>query len=116
MRRSRNNFFKRKFKFNSNRYTNFNKSNNDIYCNIDNINIIKLKLKASDYIENANFGFEFENSINTKTCYKLKARSINDKEIYTKNYRHFHGLKIVLTNFANLSSQVGSNHTRSPRG
>ena len=101
MRRSRNNFFKRKFKFNSNRYTNFNKPNNDISCNIDNINIIKLNKKASDYIENANFGFEFENSINTKTCYKLKARSINDKEIYTKNYRHFHGLKIVLTNSKN---------------
>ena len=101
MRRSRNNFFKRKFKFNSISYTNFNKSNNDISCNIDNINIIKLNLKASNYIENANFGFEFENSINTKTCNKLKARSINDKEIYTKNYHHFHALKIVLTNFKN---------------
>ena len=109
MRRSRNNFFKRKFKFNSNRYTNFNKSNNDISCDIDNINIIKLNLKASDYIENANFGFEFENSINTKTCYKLKARSINDKEIYTKNYRHFHGLKIVLTNFKNNNMFFKSN-------
>ena len=50
--------------------------------------------KASDNIENANFGFEFENSIITKTYYKLKAKSINDKRIYTKNYRQFYALKI----------------------
>ena len=57
--------------------------------------------KASDNIENANFGFEFENSIITKTYYKLKAKSINDKRIYTKNYRQFYALKIILINSYN---------------
>ena len=39
----------------------YNNNHND--CKIEDLNIIMLDEKASNSIENANFGFEFENSV-----------------------------------------------------
>ena len=62
-----------------------------LYINITNE-------QFADSIENKDYGNEFENFICTKSCVKLKIKSINNKKIYTKQYRHFAGLKVLLIN------------------
>lgn len=62
----------------------------------DKIRIEKQHKKNFPNEKNTNFGTEFENSIITKSCVNLKIKSINDKSIFTKQYRHFGGLKILL--------------------
>ena len=52
--------------------------------------------KCSYFIENANFDFEYENTICTKSCINLKIKSINEKKLYTREYKHFWGLKLIL--------------------
>ena len=46
--------------------------------------------------QNDKYGIEYENSIVTKSCVNLGVKSINDPNIYTKQYRHFAGLKLLL--------------------
>lgn len=72
-----------------------NNNNNEI--SIDNLKILKTEIKSSDFIENKNCGNDFEQSISLKSCIFLPVNSINDKEIYTKEYRHFYALKIIIT-------------------
>ena len=62
----------------------------------DKIRIEKRHEKSFTQEENNNFGTYFENSIVTKSCANLKIESIKDKNIFTKQYRHFIGLKILL--------------------
>ena len=62
-----------------------------LYINITNE-------QFADSIENKDYGNEFENFICTKSCVNLKIKSINNKKIYTKQYRHFAGLKVLLIN------------------
>ena len=62
----------------------------------DKIRIVKQHKKNFPFEKNTNFGTEFENSIITKSCVNLKIKSINDKSIFSKQYRHFAGLKILL--------------------
>ena len=72
---------------------------NTNYGQIDYIDYLSLSLteeKCSDFIENANFGFEYENTICTKSCINLKIKSINEKRLYTRRYKHFFGLKLIL--------------------
>lgn len=64
---------------------------------IEELKISMMKQKCSNYLENANFGTEFENCICPKTCINTKAQSINEKTVYTKKYRKFFGLKILVT-------------------
>ena len=62
----------------------------------DKIRIEKQHIKNFPNEQNNNFGTEYENSIITKSCVNLKIKSINDKSIFSKQYRHFAGLKILL--------------------
>ena len=83
------------------RYTPFNDYQNDNSIKYDNyieqLQITMMPNKCLDYIENANFGPEFENCICTKTCINMKVKSINEKKVYTKECRKFYGLKILIT-------------------
>ena len=63
---------------------------------IDKLNIEKVDEKCTNVIENKYYGTEYENTLVTKTCVNLKVKSINDKDIYSEQYRHFGGLKILL--------------------
>ena len=56
----------------------------------------KTNKRESASKENKNYGIEYENSICTKSCVFLKIKSINDINIYSKQYRHFSGLKLLL--------------------
>ena len=62
----------------------------------DKIIITKQNKKYSSYEGNNNFGTDFENTIVTKSCVNLKIKSINDRNIFTKQYRHFAGIKLLL--------------------
>ena len=74
-----------------------NNDNNEI--SIDNLKILKTDMKSSDFVENKNYCNDFEQSISLKSNIFLPVSSINDKEIYTKEYRHFYALKIIITNY-----------------
>ena len=78
-----------------NDYQNDNLNKYDNY--IEQLQITIMENKCSDYIENINFGTEFENSICTKTCINMKVKSINEKKVYTKECRKFYWLKILIT-------------------
>lgn len=63
---------------------------------IDELIIEKTEEKYLHGKPNDKYGIEFENSIITKSCVNLCLRSINDPNIYTKEYRHFAGIKLLL--------------------
>ena len=72
---------------------------NKYYSQINYTDYLSLKPteeKSTDFIENANFGFEYEDTICTKSCVNLKIKSINEKKLYTREYKHFWGLKLIL--------------------
>lgn len=80
----------------------FNKKSDRFFKkNSEMVNKLKIN-KTNNYILNSqtnnNFGFEFEDSIISKTLINLNVKSINDTSIYTKQYRHFFGLKILIVN------------------
>lgn len=79
--------------FNEQIKNNFNNGNNII----DNLTIISTNYRCSNFIEkNVNYGVEFEHSIAIKSCLNLNIHSINNNQIYTKEYRKFYGLKLVV--------------------
>ena len=63
---------------------------------IDKLMIEKTSEKSNDNIQNNTYGTYFENSINTKSCVNLNIKSINDRNVFPKEYRHFSGLKLIL--------------------
>jgi len=63
---------------------------------IDKMKIEKQEEKCFSFGINYNFETDFENAIVTKSCVNLKIKSIKDKNIFTKQYRHFSGLKVLL--------------------
>lgn len=63
---------------------------------IDKMRIEKQEKKCFFHGINNNFGTDFENTIVTKSCVNLKIKSVNDNNIFTKQYRHFSGLKLLL--------------------
>lgn len=66
---------------------------------IDDLYVTLTKKKCIyDFIENKDFGHEFENIICNKSCIHLNIQSINEKKIYTKEYKYFYGLKLLLIN------------------
>jgi len=66
---------------------------------IDDLNVTLTKKKCIyDFIENKDFGHQFENIICNKSCIHLNIQSINEKNIYTKEYKYFYGLKLLLIN------------------
>ena len=79
---------------------NFNEHNKSYINNsnniIDDLTISSTNYRCSNFVENANYGFEFEHSISTKSCLNLNIHSINNNQIYTKEYRKFYGLKLVV--------------------
>lgn len=72
-----------------------NNYNNEI--SIDNLTILKTQIKSSNFVENKNYGNDFEQSKSLKSSIYLPVSSINDKEIFTKEYRHFYALKMIIT-------------------
>ena len=75
-------------------YQHYNNYQNDDYIN--QIEIIMTKKKYTDDVENINFGTEYEDCICTKTSINLKAKSINERKVFTREYRIFHGIKILI--------------------
>ena len=69
---------------------------------IEELAVKKIDEKCCDYVENKDFGNEYENCIITKSCLHLKVKSINDKKIYTRQRRHLFGLKLLLINKKNV--------------
>ena len=78
--------------FNEQIKNNFNNGNNII----DNLTITSTNYRCSNFVENVNYGVESEHSISTKSCLNLNIHSINNNQIYTKKYRKFYGLKLVV--------------------
>ena len=67
--------------------------------NIDKLNIFRTNMKSSNYMQNEDSGDNFEESLSLKSIIKLPIYSINDEDnIYTRQYRHFFGLKVIVTN------------------
>ena len=60
---------------------NFNEHNKSYINNsnniIDDLTISSTNYRCSNFVENANYGFEFEHSISTKSCLNLNIHSIN---------------------------------------
>ena len=75
------------------KYKNYINNSNNIS---DNLTITSTNYRCSNFIENFNYGVEFEHSISTKSCLNLNIHSINNNHIYTKGYRKFYGLKLVV--------------------
>ena len=78
---------------------NYYKENKNIILNnniIDELKISSTNFICSDFIENPDYGTEFEHTISTKSCLHLDIHSINSKKIFTKQNRKFFGLKLVV--------------------
>ena len=78
---------------------NYYKENKNIILNnniIDKLKISSTNFTCSDFIENPDYGTEFEHTISTKSCLHLDIHSINSKKIFTKQNRKFFGLKLVV--------------------
>ena len=77
----------------------YNEDNKNIILNnniIDELKISSTNFTCSDFIENPDYGTEFEHTISTKSCLHLDIHSINSKKIFTKQNRKFFGLKLVV--------------------
>ena len=66
----------------------------------------KIDEKCCDYVENKEFGNEYENCIITKSFIHLKVKPINDKKIYTRKGKHLSGLKLLLINKNNMPNNI----------
>ena len=75
---------------------------NDDYS-FNNWKIIKTNKDNNRSPENDKYGHEFEDSIAIKSLYHLKIHSINDRNVYTKEYRKLFGLKLVIIEGQNYS-------------
>ena len=80
--------------YNNDNIYNYNNDNNII----EKLNIIETNFKSSDYIQNKEYGYEFEQSISLKSCLFLPISSIKEDKIFTKEYRYFYGLKLIIIN------------------
>ena len=74
-------------------YENYKESEEEI---IDRLYVINTGIKCSNYIQNPKYGYDFEHAIATKSLFFLPLRSINDINLYTKEYRHLYALKLVI--------------------
>ena len=75
---------------------------NDDYS-FNNWKIIKTNKDNNRPQENDKYRYEFEDSIAIKSLYHLKIHSINDRNVYTKEYRKLFGLKLVIIEDQNYS-------------
>ena len=75
---------------------------NDEYS-FNNWKIIKTNKDNNRPPENDKYRHEFEDSIAIKSLYHLKIHSINDRNVYTKEYRKLFGLKLVIIEGQNYS-------------
>lgn len=90
----------RSTKYYNNNKNNKNTDNNNDKDNniIDKLSIIETNEKSSSYTQNVDYGYNFEQSISVKSSLFLPVISINDNNIYTRQYRHFYALKVVIIN------------------
>ena len=75
---------------------------NDEYS-FNNWKIIKTNKDNNRPQENDKYRHKFEDSIAIKSLYHLKIHSINDRNVYTKEYRKLFGLKLVIIEDQNYS-------------
>ena len=107
-RRGRKNNFSNINSYRNNNYNiNYNQIKhrnnfNDDYS-FNNWKIIKTNKDNNRSPENDKYGHEFEDSIAIKSLYHLKIHSINDRNVYTKEYRKLFGLKLVIIEDQNYS-------------
>ena len=107
-RRGRKNNYSNRNSYRNNNYNiNYNQiiyrnNFNDEYS-FNNWKIIKTNKDNNRSPENDKYGHEFEDSIAIKSLYHLKIHSINDRNVYTKEYRKLFGLKLVIIEDQNYS-------------
>ena len=75
---------------------------NDEYS-FNNWKIIKTNKDNNRPQENDKYRHKFEDSIAIKSLYHLQIHSINDRNVYTKEYRKLFGLKLVIIEGQNYS-------------
>ena len=107
-RRGRKNNYSNRNSYRNNNYNiNYNQIKyrnnfNDDYS-FNNWKIIKTNKDNNRPQENDKYRYEFEDSIAIKSLYHLKIHSINDRNVYTKEYRKLFGLKLVIIEDQNYS-------------
>ena len=68
--------------------------------------ITKSKYKSENDAQNKNYGIEYEDTIVTKSFVNLNIKSINERKVYTRQYRHFFGLKVIMLNKKIISYNI----------
>ena len=107
-RRGRKNNYSNRNSYRNNNYNiNYNQiiyrnNFNDEYS-FNNWKIIKTNKDNNGPQENDKYRYEFDDSIAIKSLYHLKIHSINDRNVYTKEYRKLFGLKLVIIEGQNYS-------------
>ena len=96
-----NSYRNNNYNINYNQIKNRNNFNDDYSFN--NWKIIKTNKDNNRPPENDKYRHEFEDSIAIKSLYHLKIHSINDRNVYTKEYRKLFGLKLVIIEDQNYS-------------
>ena len=76
----------------------------------DRLIIEKTEEKYFDGKQNEKYEIDFENSIFTKSCVNLCIKSINDPNIYSKEYRHFARIKLLLIKSKYKSKEENSEY------
>ena len=98
---NRNSYRNNNYNINYNQIKHRNNFNDDYSFN--NWKIIKTNKDNNRPPENDKYRHEFEDSIAIKSLYHLKIHSINDRNVYTKEYRKLFGLKLVIIEDQNYS-------------
>ena len=96
-----NSYRNNNYNINYNQIKHRNNFNDDYSFN--NWKIIKTNKDNNRPQENDKYRHEFEDSIAIKSLYHLKIHSINDRNVYTKEYRKLFGLKLVIIEDQNYS-------------
>ena len=96
-----NSYRNNNYNINYNQIKNRNNFNDDYSFN--NWKIIKTNKDNNRPPENDKYRHEFEDSIAIKSLYHLQIHSINDRNVYTKEYRKLFGLKLVIIEDQNYS-------------
>ena len=96
-----NSYRNNNYNINYNQIKNRNNFNDDYSFN--NWKIIKTNKDNNRPQENGKYRHKFEDSIAIKSLYHLKIHSINDRNVYTKEYRKLFGLKLVIIEDQNYS-------------
>ena len=96
-----NSYRNNNYNINYNQIKNRNNFNDDYSFN--NWKIIKTNKDNNGPQENDKYRYEFDDSIAIKSLYHLKIHSINDRNVYTKEYRKLFGLKLVIIEGQNYS-------------